>query len=286
MKKSLLAVLLLTGLSSAHAANIAFISFHATDAPSAAAAAAGLTSASDIGYTNALTAAGHNVTRYATKDDPTADDAAIYNAADLVIISRAVSSGHYQQETAFWNTAITAPVINMGGYTLRNSRLNFTDGADMPDTTGNVALSIVGAHPIFDGVTLNGAGGVDYAVNVEEPLLATPTQRGISVNANNVVGGTVLATVDGIANGFAIAEWQKGATLNNGDVLGGNRLVFLSGSREASGISSETAGLYDLTSEGNKMFLNAVDYMAVPEPGTALLAGMGCVLMMFRRRRN
>lgn len=285
MKKTLLAAMLLTGLASADAANIAFVSFHTSDAPSEAAGAAGLTSASDVGYTNLLTGAGHNVTRYQTGDDPDATALANYNASDLVIISRAVASNHFQQETAFWNTMVTAPVMNLGGYTLRNSRLNFTDGGDMVDTTGNVALTIIGAHPIFEGVELNGTGGVDYAVNVEEPLLATPTQRGISVNNNSAVGGNVLATVDGIG-GFAIAEWQKGDTLGNGDVLGGNRLVFLTGSREAGGITSETAGLYDLTDNGAKMFLNAVDYMAVPEPSTALLSGAGALLLMFRRRRN
>lgn len=289
MKKPILAALLLIGLSSAHAANIAFISFHTSDAPSTAAGDAGLTSASDIGYTNLLTSAGHSVTRYATKNDPTAADSAIYNAADLVIISRAVSSGHYQQETAFWNTAITAPVMNLGGYTLRSSRLNHTDGTTMVDTTGDIALNILGAtHPIFNGVTLNGSGGVDYASNVEEALLGTPTQRGLSINNNAAVNGTVLATVNGgpADGGFAIAEWQAGATLNNGDVLSGNRLVFLTGSREADGITSQTAGLYDLTDEGAKMFLNAVDYAAVPEPGTALLAAIGCVMMVFRRRRS
>ncbi len=63
-----------------------------------------------------------------------------------------------------------------------------------------------------------------------------------------------------------IAEWQAGATLTHDggagtDTLGGHRLVFLTGSREASGITSDTAGLYDLYPDGEQMFLNAVQYM-------------------------
>jgi len=56
------------------------------------------------------------------------------------------------------------------------------------------------------------------------------------------------------------------------DVLGGYRLVFLTGSREPSGVTGgQAAALYDLYPDGEKMFLNAVKYMIpiVPiDPGT------------------
>jgi len=94
-------------------ARIAWVSFHrADDAPSAAAATAGFTSASDIGYTDLITASGHQITRIVTSGTP---DVALLNAFDLVIISRAVPSGDYQDppETAAWN-GITAPVMLLG----------------------------------------------------------------------------------------------------------------------------------------------------------------------------
>jgi hypothetical protein len=66
---------------------------------------------------------------------------------------------------------------------------------------------------------------------------------------------------------MVIGEWQPGARLANGaaDTLGGRRLVFLSGSREQ-GITSQGAGIFDLTSDGTQMFLNAVEYMTSPAP--------------------
>jgi hypothetical protein len=41
-------------------------------------------------------------------------------------------------------------------------------------------------------------------------------------------------------------------------------LVFLTGSREANGSTSQISGIYDLTEDGATLFLNAVKYMAKP----------------------
>jgi len=48
--------------------------------------------------------------------------------------------------------------------------------------------------------------------------------------------------------------------------------VFLTGSREHNGLTSEGAGIYDLTEDGARMFLNAVNYMSgvVPSPTPTL----------------
>ena len=60
-----------------------------------------------------------------------------------------------------------------------------------------------------------------------------------------------------------IAEWEPGATISHAaePILAEKRMLFLTGSREASGFTSETAGLFDLTEEGGHMFLNAVRYL-------------------------
>lgn len=255
-------------------ANIAWVSFHpADDTPSAAAVTDGFTQAPDVGYTQLLEANGHTVTRVVTSGNPDVD---YLNTFDLVMISRSVPSGDYQDppETLAWN-GVRAPTIIMGGYILRNSRLGYTTGATIPDTTGSVKLKVnAPGHPIFDGVSLDGSG---LMVNTYADLMTFNdiVQRGISVNTDPVSpGGVVLATLgtegDPALGGMVIGEWQAGASMSNGaaDVLGGHRLVLLTGSREQT-ISSQGAGIYDLTADGAKLLLNAVQYMAAPPPAPA-----------------
>ena len=56
--------------------------------------------------------------------------------------------------------------------------------------------------------------------------------------------------------------------------------------READGVTSQTAGIYDLTADGAQMFVNAVQYMAVPEPSTAILIMLGIMGLAMRRRNR
>lgn len=269
------------GQPSNSSARIAWVSFHASDTtPSAAAAAAGFTKAPDVAYTDLLASRGHKVTRVVTSGTP---NTALLQAFDLVIISRSVPSGDYQDppETLAWN-GITTPTMILGGYVLRNSRLGFVTGGTIPDTVGPVKLTVNNpAHAIFAGIALDAAKTMvnPYADVV---TFAGTVQRGISVNTDPVAGdGTVLATIgtpeDPAVGGTVIAEWPKGAVLGNAaaDTLGGKRLVFLTGSREQT-ITSEGAGIFDLGPDGARMFLNAVDYLAgtVPpaDPPTVAIA--------------
>jgi hypothetical protein len=282
------------------AADIAWVSFHAADnTPSAAAAAAGFTQAPDVGYTQALTAAGHNVTRVLTHGMPyTAEETAALNAFDLVIVSRSNPSGNFQDppETLFWNTSVTAPLIHMGGYAIRNSRAGLYTGATIPDTAGPARLTVNNpSHPIFAGVALDGTNTTvnPFAELVNATSLTPPNnvvQRGISVVTNPIIpGGQVLATIgtagDPAVGGAVIAKFAPGISSASAtpNVLGGHRLIFLSGSRENDGLTAEGSGIYDLTASGRTMFLNAVNFMAtIPEPSTAMLclvavAGLGMV---------
>ncbi|MCI0745300.1 MAG: hypothetical protein L0Y58_07835 [Verrucomicrobia subdivision 3 bacterium] len=266
---SSLAVLMTAAVVRTHAANIIWVTFHSDDnTPSTAAASAGFTNAPDAGYTQLLRDNGHTVTRYLTRDIPEAN---VLNAADLVIISRSVPSGNYEldAETAAWN-GITAPTMILGGYVLRNNRLGFTTGTTIPDVNSNPVRLTVNypKNPIFAGIALDANR---LMVNPYANIVTHTnfTQRGISVNTSPVAGGgTVLATVgtpgDAALGGMIIAEWQKGAIMGTtpADILGGPRLVFLTGSRESSGLTAEGAGIYDLNPDGAQMFLNAVAYMA------------------------
>ncbi|HKS38677.1 MAG TPA: Ig-like domain-containing protein [Verrucomicrobiae bacterium] len=260
-------------------ARIAWISFHsASNAPSGAAVTAGFTNAPDVAYTDLLTANGHQVTRIVSSGTP---DAPLLNAFDLIVISRSVGSGDYQDppETAAWN-GMTAPTMILGGYLLRNNRLGFTTGATIPDTDGPIRLTAsVPSHPIFAGIPFDAGNTMSniFATSGTNGTIRGPNgvaQRGISVNTDALAGGgTILATVaagdPNAAGGMIIGEWQAGAIMGNGaaDVLAGHRLVFLTGTREQ-GITSEGAGIYDLSADGALLFLNAVNYMAGTEPGT------------------
>jgi predicted outer membrane repeat protein len=254
---------------------IAWVSYHAADdEPHADAAAHGFTQAPDIDYTNLLKAQGYKVVRVVTSQEP---DVEFLNTMDLVIISRTASSGHYSGSGAsLWNS-VTAPTINLNGYTLRSSRMGFTDGTTMVDTTGDVKLTVTDPnHPIFAGIALtDGTMDNPFAEGaVPLPTDETIISRGISINDNNIDDeGTLLATIaevsadTGPVGGMMIAEYPAGATMQNSsgspdDVLGGSRLVFLTGSREPSGVTGgQAAALYDLYEDGEQMFINAVAYM-------------------------
>jgi len=217
-----------------------------------------------------LEANGYEVTRYLQTGAP---DLSVVNNASLVIISRSVASGSFQNDAAtIWNS-VTAPMINLNGYTIRSSRLGFSTGTNIPDTTGDIKLTVNDpAHPIFAGIPLTAgtmtnpyAGVVTYADGT--------VARGISIVSDPpATTGTVLATVSagssttGPAGAMVIAEWPAGATVTHDggagtDILSGHRLVLLTGAREADGKSAETAGIFDLYDDGAQMFLNAVEYM-------------------------
>ncbi|HIL69583.1 MAG TPA: hypothetical protein EYG38_07010 [Verrucomicrobia bacterium] len=257
--------------------NIAFVSFHGeSDTPTDDAAAAGFTEASDKGYTDLLEAVGHTVTRVVTSNSPDVD---ALNQFDLVIISRAVSSGHYRNDGATGWTSVTTPSLILGAYVLRTSRMGFTSGTTMVDSTDTISLNVNNSdHPIFAGVELDGSGTM---VNSFAEIITFNdiVQRGVSVNNNDAAaGGTVLATVaneaDPTFGGLVIGEWQAGATLANdaANVLAGPRVVLLTGSREQ-GFTSQGAGIYDLVGDGAQLFLNSVDYtgsLGISGPGESI----------------
>lgn len=257
------------------------------------------TEAPDKAYTDLLTAAGHSVTRVTTPS-PALPDFNNLNTFDLVIVGRSINSGDFEldNETLGWNVTVTKPMIIMSGYAIRSNRLGFTTGTTIPDTggatnpTGVVKLKAenpghVASQAIFQGIALDGTNTMvdDYTTGIPTaPYAPNPVQRGISVNTNPITGtangAVVLATINtagdaaddagGTGNGgMIIGYYPKNSVLPNtggtanSDTLGGDRLIFLSGTREDSS-PADKAGLMDLTETGKQLFRNAVTFLSGP----------------------
>ncbi len=263
------------------AVSIAWLSLHATDSPGTESGAQGFTAPPDQGYVNLLRNNGHTVTRFVASS-PTANPAPAFasqlNNFDLIIVSRQVNSGDFQEdpERAYWH-GLTKPMMIMSGYLLRNNRLQFFTGDTIPDINNQGPVTLAAtqpSHPIFQGITLDGSNNMQYATYP----ISTPSglvQRGLSLNTDPIAGGgTVLATsatAGSGSGGTLIGYWQPGAQLGT-HTLAGKRMTFMSGSRESDPPAQvPLAGIKDLTPAGDQLFLNAVCFMATCGP--PLVAG-------------
>ena len=110
--------------------------------------------------------------------------------------------------------------------------------------------AVVPAHPIFAGVTLTGS---------QVDVVTTATSFTTVTTAGN---GTILAK-RASDNNVWIVLWNKGIEFYNGSgqFAGGPRMVFYLGEKT----SGTRDGVYNLTAEGQKLFLNAVRFLA-PDP--------------------
>jgi hypothetical protein len=274
--------ILLTGLcftmmaAPAWAVNIAWLSLHDSDTtPHANAAAQGFTVPPDQGYVDFLRNQGHTVTRVLTQS-PTAAYAANLATYDLIISSRQVNSGDYQDEPErqLWH-GIAKPMMMMSGYILRNNRLQFFTADDIPDINNQGAVTLTAAQPthqIFQGVTLDGSNNMQYATYP----ISTPSglvQRGLSINTSPIRGGTVLATSGTAGNGNGgtlIGYWPTGTQLGN-YTLAAPRMSFLSGTRESDPPAQvPIAGMKDLTPAGETLFQNAICFLVACGPPPVL----------------
>ena len=240
MCRKLLFVVLAVGfclISSAHAATIVWVSDNKTPAAGVAA---------DQAWVDLLVVQGYTVDlSFRNKEGRTLDATKIaaLNAADLIIVSRDSNSGDYDdgQEITQWNS-ITAPILLQIAHIAGNNRWLWLDSG-----TNNAAqptlLAVDTSHPVFNGVPLD--------ANKQVNVLTTNTSFLSATAAGN---GTLIATR--ADNGQVwIAEWQAGQAFYTGSTQtpAGPRMLFCSG-----GTSGVSDGTYNLTADGEKMFLNAV----------------------------
>ena len=186
------------------------------------------------------------------------------NAADLVIVSRALISGDMatnNAEVALWNS-VTAPMINNSPYVIRGNRWKWVSSQDELPNTGDLGCPLMQvtkpSHPIFWGITLDSSD----QIQVTDPEVGSGN---CTYNpTNNVGNGTLIAkTVPTtlVQDWFWIAEWQEGVEFypGSGTYAGSHRLYFSAGTHEVTG--TYKASEFNFTDEGWKLYLNAVKYM-------------------------
>ena len=182
-----------------------------------------------------------------TLDD---DKIAALNTAELIIISRNSNSGDYANdatEVTQWNS-ITAPLILQAMHFSRNNRWLWVDTTTLPNLSDSTINILEPSHPIFAGVQ-NGAQITDGDVGPST-----------FVDIADLGNGTLLATVEDSGEAW-ITEWETGVEFyaGAGQFAGGPRLMLCSGTQETS--PTVGRGEYNLTPEGEVLFLNAVNYM-------------------------
>ena len=190
----------------------------------------------------------------------------ILESGDLVIVSRSTASGSYNAPTD-WNSLVK-PLILTTAYMSRVSRWGWLN-SDALIGDGNSGCPPFHAenpdHPIFSGVPLNENGDIaalDSTVGSGNTSLANWMEYG---------DGELIATVVDVGT-VAIVYWAQDVNFNpDGDQFaGGPRLLFQCGARESTLVPPDPAhgqGMYNLTPEGEKMFLNAVAFMLGKDTG-------------------
>ncbi len=186
------------------------------------------------------------------------------NAADLVIISRLVTSAAYIQgdEPTKWNS-VKAPVLLLSAYLARNNRWNWVNSDKATETTPDIYAEAVDPnHPIFRGVPLMaspslGRGSPAQIVPVIDPTVGSGfTSFLITPDMGN---GRLIARAAGTGWTW-IAEWDAGVEFypGAGQVAGGKRLLFCAGTQE---VGDFLQGEFNLRPEGRQMLHNAIAYL-------------------------
>jgi hypothetical protein len=223
----------------------------------------------DQGFVDVLEANGYEVQREndtMTGTSFTAEQLEVLENGDLVIVSRSTSSGNYNNPTD-WNV-LMKPLICTSCYLSRLSRWKWLN-SDALIGDGNSGCPPFHAenpdHPIFSGVPLDGNGNIaalDSTVGSGNTSLANWLEYGEA---------ELIATVAD-AGAVAIVYWAQNMDFfPDGDQFAaGPRLLFQCGARESTLSPPDPAqgqGMYNLTPEGEKMFLNAVAFMLGKDTG-------------------
>ena len=190
------------------------------------------------------------------------------NTADLIIIGRTTASGNFS-DTAGFNQGITKPLIALSPHICRSSdRLNWMTGSNYDNGGSPVTKVRLKTHPIFTGITIGADSSVQMLDSSVGPYKSTSLFRlTFGQTAGNA---TVLAMQSDTTNrSIAIAFWPAGTAFSSspGNTAGGKRLWFNAGTYDNN--AAFQGGSMNLTAVGQKIFLNAVQYMITGTVGVA-----------------
>ncbi len=185
------------------------------------------------------------------------------NAADLVIVSRTSTSEHYatdRDEVLLWN-AVATPLILTNASMLRSDRWAWIDTPNLTHAVAPLMLPHSTNHEVFSDLDWDGSEPIELldgtaGADPTQPNRATETSF-ISSDASGH-GFDLASTVGG---NLWMAEWSQGVEFyeGSGQVAGGQRMMFLAGTREVIGMTPQ--GAMNLTTVGQQVFLNTVSYM-------------------------
>ena len=218
----------------------------------------------DQGFIDLLIAQGHEVI-YKDQHDPVDGEQywrvldpnklAELNAADLVIIARDCASGKYSEpnEAQLWNS-VTTPILMQGPHIARAlPKWDWFNSTGTDAGTGVSAMQVLDPnHTLFQGVELDPNNRVEALVaSIKSEFVKGATDAG---------NGTVLATRADTGLVW-IATWEAGQKYyaDSNEIAGGPRMFLASGA--GGNKNNPVDGVYNLTSAGEQIFLNAVNFM-------------------------
>lgn len=225
--------------------------------------------AADQGFIDMLTAAGYDVQlEYDTMKNGTnpLTDAqrAVLESGDLIIFSRSASSGDYNSVS--WNT-LSKPMILVSSYLSRDNRWKWLNNNDLLGG-GNSGAPLYKIeytdHPIFAGIVPDADGNVAVLDGtVQSGHTSLPGKRDFG-------NGALLASVADTGT-VAIAYWGYNTKFHDGtdQKTTAPCMLFNAGARESTltpPTPGHLQGTYNLTADGEKIFLNAVAFMIAQQP--------------------